>query len=245
MVRHSLLLLCTLVSPFAWTSEGTGGSVDWPVYLGDAEGTHYSELKQINRENVDRLVEVWRWTGSGNREDGRTQIQCNPLIIDGILYGTTADLHVVAIDASTGLFLWRFDPFSGEGNPSGLGVNRGLSYWISDDGSDRRLFFSGHFFLHALDPANGRLIESFGEGGKVDLRKGLGRPSEDLFVISNTPGAVFGELIIMPVRVGEGPGPVPPGHIRAFNVRTGEQVWRFNTIPQPGEPGYETWPPEA
>ena len=123
-----------------------------------------------------------------------------------------------------------------------MGVNRGLVYWTNGDQS--RLLFTAGSFLYALDPVAGKRITAFGENGTVDLRNGLGRDASDRFVISTTPGIVYKDLLILGTRVDEGSG-AAPGHIRAYNVITGEQEWIFHTIPQPGEFGYDTWPEEA
>jgi quinoprotein glucose dehydrogenase len=209
---------------------------DWPVYLGDAAASHYSTLDQINTSNVHQLEVAWTWR-AGDARDDQTQIQCNPLIIDGVMYATTPQLKVVALDAATGEERWRFEPR----DPNG--VNRGLAYWR--DGDDRRILFGCARWLHAIDAATGRLIESFGDRGRVDLAEGLDRDVRGLAIQANTPGAIYRDLIIMGMRLGEGPAPAAPGHIRAYNVRTGQMAWKFRTIPFPGEEGYETWPPEA
>jgi quinoprotein glucose dehydrogenase len=209
---------------------------DWPVYLGDKAASHYSTLAQITPENVGRLEVAWTFH-AGDAREGATQIQCNPLVIGGVLYATTPQSKVVALDAATGRELWRFTPLE----PNGL--NRGLAWWT--DGSERRLLFGNGHWLHALDPDTGRLIDSFGDRGRVDLEQGLGRDVTGLAIQANTPGVVYRDLIIMGMRVGEGPAPAAPGHLRAYNVRTGRQEWIFHTIPQPGEPGYETWPADA
>lgn len=209
---------------------------NWSVYLGDKGASHYSTLSQITRENVAQLEVAWTWH-AGDARDNQTQIQCNPLVIDGIIYATTPQLKVVAIDAATGEELWRFIPFE----PNG--VNRGLAYWA--DGDERRILFGVSHWLHAIDARTGQLIDSFGNHGRVDLSMGLDRDVTGLAIQANTPGVIFRNFIIMGMRLGEGPGPAAPGNIRAYDVRTGALVWRFHTIPQPGEPGYETWPPDA
>lgn len=209
---------------------------DWPVYLGDKAGSHYSPLSQITPDNVAQLEVAWTFH-AGDLREGATQIQCNPLVIDGVLYATTPQSKVVALDAATGRELWRFAPLA----PNGL--NRGLAWW--SEGAERRLLFGNGQWLHALDPATGRLIETFGAAGRVDLGQGLDRDASGFAIQANTPGVVFRDLIIMGMRVGEGPAPAAPGHIRAYDVRTGDLRWKFRTIPQPGEPGYETWPVDA
>ena len=215
---------------------------DWPVYLGDAASSQFSELKQINRKNVAQLEAAWTYHSGDSRKDNRSQIQCNPIIIDGVLYGTSPQLKLLAIDAATGMERWRFDPFASDPNAV-TGVNRGVVFW--KDGKDCRILFTAGQRLFCINADSGKAIESFGENGIVDIREGLGRDPKSLFVLANTPGAVYRDLLILGTRVSEGPGPSAPGHIRAYNVRTGKIVWTFRTIPQPGEPGYETWPPDA
>jgi quinoprotein glucose dehydrogenase len=216
---------------------------DWPVYLGDKASSHFSELKVINTRNVQRLDVAWIYHAGDGRADNRSQIQCNPLVIGGVLYGTSPQLKLVALDAATGRELWRFDPFAGTGENSALGVNRGLVYW-AERGERRVLFTAGHH-LYAIEAGTGKPAAAFGKDGRVDIREGLGRDPNTLFVLANTPGVVFRDLLILGTRVSEGPGPSAPGHIRAYDVRTGRIVWTFRTIPSPGEPGYETWPPDA
>lgn len=214
---------------------------DWRVYLGDAGGSHYSSLARIHRGNVTELKEAWRFrTGDAAKN---SQIQCNPLIVDGVLYGTSPQLKLFALDAATGRELWRFDPFQHPGMAGGRGINRGVVFW--QEGAERRLLYTASQYLHAIDPGTGKLIESFGDGGRVDLTRGLDRDVTGLYLAGTSPGAVYGDVIIMSMRVGEGPGPAAPGHIVAYNVRTGQRQWIFHTIPQPGEAGHETWPADA
>ena len=216
---------------------------NWSVYLGDAGGTHYSTLTQINSGNVAKLRPAWTFRTGGADANNRSQIQCNPLVIDGVLYGTSPLLVLFAVEAATGRELWHFDPFAAGNVEGGRGLNRGFSWW--QEGGERRLMFSAGRFLHAIDPATGKLIEGFGDKGRVDLLDGLDRDVKGLSLAANTPGAIFRDLIIMPMRLGEGPGPAAPGHIRAYDVRTGARRWIFHTIPHPGEAGYETWPADA
>lgn len=222
-------------------SARAAASTDWPVYLGDKDSSHYSSLKQINAKNVHRLQLAWTHHAGDARADNRSQIQCNPLIIDGVLYGTSPQLKLLALDAASGRELWRFDPFA-DGRGS-AGVNRGVVYWA--DGDDRRILFAAGRHLHAIDATTGRPVPTFGDGGRVDVQRDLGRDVSRLPVIPTTPGIVFGDLLILGARVSEGPGPVAPGHVRAYDIRTGRLAWIFHTIPQPGEAGHETWPPEA
>lgn len=208
-------------------------NTDWPHYLGGSDRNHYSKLDQINKENVHLLEVAWTYhTGDFG------EMQCNPLIIDGVLISTTATNEVVALDARSGQLLWKFIPTK---NKSFL-VNRGVSYW--NEGSDRRIYTTYGEWLYALDFQTGKPVASFGDLGKTHLKAGLGASAVDKFVTSRTPGTVFKDLIIMPLVVSEGSG-AAPGFVQAFNVKTGALEWVFNTIPQPGEFGYETWPEDA
>lgn len=247
--RLSVSWVCTAMLALSITVAAGGAGptsraadADWPVYLGDKASSHFSALKQLTPGNVTKLRVAWVYNAGGSDTNNRTQIQCNPLAIGGVLYATTPDVQAFALDAATGRELWRFDP----GAERGLGksgVNRGLAYWAQ--GADKRILFGNDRYLHALDATTGKRIASFGDGGSIDLKRDLGRDVSTLALQANTPGVVYGDLIIMGMRVGEGPAPAAPGHIRAYNVRTGKLAWRFNTIPQPGEEGYETWPPNA
>jgi quinoprotein glucose dehydrogenase len=211
-------------------------SRNWPTYLGDKEASHYSTLEQITPANVSKLEVAWTWRGGDARPDS-SQIQCNPLVIDGVLFGTTAAMKLVALDARTGVEIWRFVPEEANG------VNRGLAYWA--DGNDRRVLYGNGHWLHAVDARNGKLIDSFGDHGRVDLSRDLGRDVTGLAIQMNTPGVIYHDTIILSMRVGEGPGPAAPGHVRAYDVRTGRMVWIFHAIPYPGEAHYDEWPADA
>ncbi len=224
-----------VLSAFALRVDAAAGR-EWSTSLGDKGASHYSTLTEITPANVTQLEVAWTWAAGDARPDS-TQIQCNPLMIDGVLYVTTPQLKLVALEAATGRELWRFVPADAGG------VNRGVSYWA--DGDDRRILFGSNQWLHAVDARTGKPILAFGEQGRIDLGKGLGRDVSGLQIQANTPGAIFRNLIILSTRVGEGPGRAAPGYIRAYDVRTGMMVWIFHTLPHPGEPGYETWPEDA
>ncbi|HKI44320.1 MAG TPA: PQQ-binding-like beta-propeller repeat protein, partial [Balneolales bacterium] len=204
--------------------------------------SQYSRLDQINRQNVHNLKVAWIYhTGDKNVQ---SQIQCNPLMINGVLYGTSPRLKVFALNAANGKQIWRFDPFPNDPAYNPLGVNRGVSYW--SDGNDKRILFVAGSYLYALNAKTGKPIESFGNRRRRSLKDSLdlNRDVSKLFVTSTTPGVVYKNLIIVGTRVSEG-SDAAPGHIRAYDVRTGYIKWTFHTIPQPGEFGYNTWPPEA
>lgn len=212
----------------------------WRVYGGDLAGSKYSALDQIHRGNVEDLALTWSFQTGDARTRPPSTIQCNPIVIDGVLYATSPGLRLFALDAATGKRLWRFDPFPGR---RAFGVNRGVAYWA--DGADRRIFYAAGRYLYALNAETGRPVASFGHRGKVDLRQGL---DQDLFYLSVTatsPAIVFGDILIIGSRVGEGPGAAGPGHIRGYSARTGKRVWIFHTIPHPGEAGHDTWPRDA
>lgn len=209
---------------------------DWPEYHGDGERSHYSELQQIDQTNVTRLQVAWQYASGGADTTGsRSQMQCNPIMVDGILYGVSADIQAFAIDAATGLALWKSDLEGTEGT-----LSRGVTYW--SDGKAKRIFFGAGRWLHALDATTGVLISTFGTDGRIDLRDGIRRPGADDFISSNTPNTVYKDLIIVSGRVAETETALL-GDIRAYNIRTGALVWTFKTIPEPDQPGYETWDP--
>jgi quinoprotein glucose dehydrogenase len=211
----------------------------WSVYRGDASNTAYSSLDQINKDNVSQLQVAWTYhTGDAEQGNG-SAIQCNPIIVNGMMYLTSPKLKLIAVNPATGKEVWKFDPFQGE---QSQGVNRGVTFW--QDGNEKRIFFTAGSRLYALDAENGKLISDFGQDGAVDLRQGLGREPEKLFVAASSPGVIFKDLLIQGTALGEGYD-AAPGFIRAYDVRTGKIAWTFHTIPQPGEAGYETWPPDA
>lgn len=209
----------------------------WRLYSGDLTGSKYSSLASINKENIKDLQVAWTYHTGDMSESPPTTIECNPVVIDGVMFITTPALKVVALDAATGRERWIFDPFEGEGS---FGENRGVTYWR--EGKDQRIYFVAGAWLYCLNAVNGKPVEGFGQLGKVDLYEGLGRDVHHLWLTAPTPGIIYKDLLILGSRVGEGPGPAAPGHIRAFDVRTGEIRWIFHTIPQPGEFGYDTWP---
>ncbi len=218
------------------TDDKPNDYTNWGEYLGGPDRNHYSALNQITPENVTQLKVAWTYAAADSG-----QIQTNPIIVDGVLYGVTPTVQAFALDAATGKELWRF------GDPLKVwhSTSRGVTYWAPKSGDDTpRIIYTVGPRIYALDAKTGQPIPSFGENGHADLHEGLGAQAKDKFIISNTPGTLFEDLIVMPVRVSEGPD-AAPGYIRAFNVRTGKLVWTFRTIPNPGEYGYETWPKEA
>src|SRR4051812_3613223 len=180
MLLYPLRCLWLTIVVTSLVCSNSGADQDWPVYLGDKASTHFSPLRQITKQNVSDLEVAWTYHAGDGRPDNRSQIQCNPLVIGGVLYGTSAQLKLVAVDAARGVELWRFDPFAE--NPGGsIGVNRGVVYWA--DGEDRRILFTAGQFLYAIDIHTGKAITSFGQNGRVDVREGLDRDPKKLFVV--------------------------------------------------------------
>lgn len=218
-------------------TSSTSGA-DWPVYHGNPNGTHYSTLDQINTGNVKTLTVAWRFdSGDAFGEGGNaSDMEGNPLIVHGRLYFVSPKGRLFCLDAAKGTQTWVFDPAFGEIVNTKQRL-RGVSYWT--DGSDERILFTFRNNLIAVDARTGLLIDGFGHDGMVDLRDGLGRDPQSISVGNVTPGVVFKDLIIM------GSTGNTPGHIRAYDVRTGQMKWIFHTIPWPGEAGYDTWPKDA
>lgn len=234
-MHRFLLLYCLLVIAVAFYPRfDDKNNDDWADYLGGPDRNHYSSLNQIDTNNVNQLKVAWSYSAPDTG-----QMQMHPIIVKGVLYGISSALQVFALDAATGRELWRFgDPFK-----SGVSTSRGVTFWSNQQGDERILFTSGAW-LYALNATTGKLIESFGEAGRTNLRAGLGEQAKEKFVISNTPGTVFENLIIMPMRLSES-ADAAPGHVQAFDIQTGQLAWVFHTIPQPGEFGYTTWPKDT
>jgi quinoprotein glucose dehydrogenase len=200
------------------------------AYGGGPEQLRYSSLTQINRANVKQLQVAWTYD---TRESGDLQTQ--PVVADGTVYAYTPSQKVFALDGATGKEVWTFDA-----KLQGRGPNRGVMIWQGDGGDGRRVFAPVHEYIYALDGRTGEPLATFGDGGRIDLRENLGREPKEQSVRLTTPGAIYRDLLIVGGRVNEGlPG--SPGHIRAYDVRTGQLRWTFRTIPHPGEFGYETW----
>jgi quinoprotein glucose dehydrogenase len=237
MMTKSIFVLLAMISIMGAQPRGRPavGYRDWQAYGGGPDSIRYSTLTQINRSNVHRLRVAWTYD-TGDAFPG-SEMQCNPIVVDGTLFATTPKLRVIALHAATGKLKWSFEP---EG--MGRGRNRGVVYWA--DGTDQRVFTSCRSYLYALDARTGRPMPGFGKQGRIDLREGLGRDPDGLPVMLTTPGVIYKDLLIVGHLTSEGL-PSAPGDIRAFDVRTGKLRWSFHTIPHPGEFGHATWPPDA
>ena len=189
----------------------------WHRSHGDNGGTRFSALDQINRQNVTNLQVAWTY----HAQDGSNYLQCNPIIVDGVMFGPTPGKHIVAVNAANGAELWRFKP---EGKPA----FRGLIYWPGRVGAGERVMFCAGKFLYALNPKTGQPIADFGEGGKAVLP---GRAQGDFGAATAGP-TIFERIIVVPGFEKDAWG---------LDVVNGKHLWTFHTVPQPGEFGYDTW----
>ena len=233
-----VLLLSLLAAP------GKSLAQEWPHYGGDLAGRKYSALDQINRDNVGRLKVAWTYH-TGDVSDGsqfpvRSAFECTPLAVDGVLYLTTPFGRAIALEAATGKELWAFDPKLDKHRPYNLFINRGPAYWSR--GKERRLYWGtldGRLF--ALNARNGRPVGSFGTGGVLNLRAGMADRFPKRIYGMSSPPLIFENLVIVGSVVSDGLPRGPDGDVRAFKADTGQVVWRFNTVPRPGEVGNDTW----
>ena len=258
LINGILTLSCSL--PITAIAQQGSGSSDWLNYGGDSGHSKYSSLSQINADNVQRLEVAWIWNSVDQairesnamiRERGSFRsyaYEVTPLAVDGVLYTTTSLGQIAAIDPESGETLWSFDPvLYADGRPAVHGfMTRGLAYWTDGD-QERLLYAGGRTYLLSIDPTTGRPDPEFGRGGRVDLKRGLGRTIDPALYAVSSPPLVVGDVVIVGSAMTEGTDfrEAPPGHVRGFNVRTGEMQWIFHTIPQPGEYGADTWPDDA
>jgi quinoprotein glucose dehydrogenase len=217
----------------------------WGTYAGSKDGNRYSSNEQITTRNVSTLKVAWIYSSHDKDTGNRSQNQCNPIMVDNILYATSPKLKLFALDAATGVQKWIFDPASRIGAKKDdplayYKVCRGVVYWEDENGDNKRIFYSVGSKTYAIDAGSGRPVIGFGKGGYLDLTENLGRKVNS-FVSGTTPGVVFKQLLIMGDRVSESED-AAPGDIRAYDALTGKLQWTFHTIPQPGEKGFDTWP---
>ncbi len=227
---------CVLAMLFAGALHGQDHST-WRDYGGSADGAQYSSLTQVNRANVVKLQRVWSLPTGDDRG-----YLFNPLVVGSTMYVLAHNNALVALDASTGRELWTHNFHA----KTPLITTRGLNYWQSADGKDRRLILAVDNTLQEVDAATGASItEGFGKEGRVDLREGLGRDASKLALVqSYNPGKVYKDLLILGSATNEEYAS-GPGDIRAYNVLTGALAWTFHTVPHAGEVGYDTWPKDA
>lgn len=248
-------LAALLMAAVSGRALAQGGSPqgDWPHYAGDHGSTKYSGLDQINADNFDELQVLWRWETADKDLGEKTrfrpfQLRATPLEINGVVYISTGMSQIAAIDVKTGKTLWVHDPESYKrGVPThGMFHHRGVEYWT--DGNEERIFIStGGRQLVSVDAKTGKPDPNFGNGGWVDLLKDLGREVDGRNIGDNKPPIVCRDTVIVGSIIMDFPTMKsnPPGHVRGYDVRTGKLKWRFNSIPQEGEFGNETWENES
>lgn len=222
----------------AWGAAPEG---DWRFYGGDSGATRFSPLTQLKPSNAKNLKLAWTYKCGDAAQRPATTIECTPLIVDGVMYITTAKVQVRALNAATGEPMWNFNPFPpGTRSP---GINRGVTWF--EDGKDKRVFAAAGDKLYCLDPKTGQPMKVFGDNGVVDLTTQFDRDMTGLSFRVTSPAVVFEDTVIVGGGGGEGPRPQAPGHIRGYDAYTGKRKWIFHTIPHPGEFGYNTWPKDS
>jgi quinoprotein glucose dehydrogenase len=241
-INSHRLLYIFLLLPFAQSCTSTAETDNysrWEVANGDKAATHYSSLKQIDTANVGQLQVAWTYLSEKGDTTKKGPMECNPIIIDNTLYAVSPKLKLFAIDAATGKEKWRFDPADSVNNKTwhrnSVNMNRGVAYW--SEGEDKRIIYTVGSVALEVNAVTGKLVSSFGQDGGINLNLGLDRDPLKTFVSPTSPVMVYKNLFFLSGLVGDD----TPGHIRAFDVKTGEQKWIFHTIPYPGEPGFETW----
>lgn len=228
-MRFILFIGISVLGVWGCQPPDTFSESDWAYPGGSAGQTKYSSLGQINKSNVADLEVAWVFNSgvtSGN-------VQMNPLIVDGNVYVTTPLQEVIAIDGATGEQIWRFNP-AREGEQFG-GINRGISLWRKRNERER-IFFTSGGFLNAVYAQDGSPVLEFGDRGRISLNDGLVKPPEKMGITAPGAPVTVGDLVIVGAMTW-----ASPANVSAFNVYTGERVWIFHTIPQPGEYGYESW----
>ena len=248
--RIALLLVWTIAAPYAHATE-----TDWPAYGNDPGSTKYADLDQLNANNVAKLRVAWQWQSPDNalvRADPKKTpwgFKSTPLKVGHMLYTSTSLGHVAAIDAATGKSIWVFDTRTyADGRPTNLGFNhRGVAYWSNNKGQSRIFMPTNNGYLWALDAETGEPLQGFGQAGRVDLTLGLGRAIERKHYSVISAPTVVADVVVVGSSILDGPKnkEMPPGHVRAFDPITGEQVWVFETIPQGQAYGSNTWENES
>lgn len=229
--------------PRPWLSDDPDR--EWRHYGGTAGASRFSPADRIDRSNVTRLRPAWTHRTGDAMQRPQTTIECTPIIVDGVMYITTARVKVQALDAATGKLLWSFDPLDRSSARRSAGVNRGVCYWQAEDGSAQRIFSTVQNRLYSLNARTGQPDPSFGHGGMIDLNEDLDNEVAGVSVKCTSPVVAYRNLIVVGGGGGEGPYPQAPGHIRAYDALSGERLWIFHTTPRPGQFGYDTWPPNA
>ncbi|MCH2323373.1 MAG: pyrroloquinoline quinone-dependent dehydrogenase [Pseudomonadales bacterium] len=234
---------------------------DWMHYGNDPGHTKYAPLDQINRENVADLEVNWIWESIDNQAVAErpqhvpSGFKATPITRNGTIYVSTPLGFIAAIDAQTGQQKWAFNTFTWEhGRPANNGFNhRGVTFWEKPtaNGTEPRIIMTtANAFLWSIDAETGEPDLSFGVNGKTDLTLGLGREVDRSMIAHSAAVPIVGNTVIIGSVVYDQPmfdmvpeklTDLPPGHVRGFDLNTGQQKWIFHTIPQPGEFGNDTW----
>ncbi|OSZ76991.1 quinoprotein glucose dehydrogenase [Chitinophagaceae bacterium IBVUCB2] len=222
---------------FIYLSCNTGSSsynhTTWSQYGGGPDQSKYFDAADITKQNVNQMQVAWTFSTEDN-----IPYMFQPIVVDTTMYVYGKNSSLIALSIITGKEIWIHT------NLQGLS-RRGMNYWESKNGKDKRLVFTLNNSLQEIDAITGKTITSFGDSGYVDMRVGLDRdPTSIRRMQAMTPGVIYDDLIIMGSAPGEGYFSAP-GYIRAYNIVTGKLEWTFHTIPHPGEFGYETWPKDA
>jgi len=239
-MKSGAAVAATTVLPGA-RAETKDPAREWRHYGGDPGTNRYSPLDQINRSNVKRLKVAWTHHTEDSMERPATTIECEPIVIDGVMYIQTAQLQTRALDAATGKQLWNFAP-PGATARRATGVSRGVSYWRNpDDPKDKRIYAPNNEYMFCLNATTGKLNPGFAREGTLTLSDDMDPDRPGLPVSLSNPPAIFKDVLICGANMGEGPDRTAAGHIRGFDARTGKRRWIFHTIPKPGEFGFDTW----
>ncbi len=247
------VLLVVLAVP----SMGSADMADWPSYGSSLASTKYSPLDQINPDTIGRLGISWIWYSIDNEwvqvrpEFVPGPFKSTPIKVGDVLYTSTSLGAVAALDAATGEMIWTFDTGTWkDGRPANMGFNhRGVSFY-EKDGRARIFIGTNNAYLWSLNAETGKPDLSFGVKGRVDLTKGLGRPVNRKLYSNTAAPMIVGDVIVMGSVVQDSPAygfrtprrdMMPPGHVRGYDVRTGEMRWIFHSVPRAGELGAETW----
>ena len=240
----SLLLVAAAGVPLSAAEPTSGEIADWPFYGGDAGGSRYSPLTQINKSNVTELKVAWEYhtgdisDGSDNRR--KSEFETTPIVVDGTMYLSTPFNRVVALDPETSREKWSFDPKIDlhAGYSEGL-VNRGVTLWIDaargeGDACHRRIFLATiDARLFALDAASGRACADFGAAGQIDLTRGIANITRRGEYEETSAPAIAGDLVIVGSSIADNDRVASPsGVVRAFDARTGNLRWSWNPIPE-------------
>ncbi len=244
----SLTLAALLASTAPALAQYGAADGEWRFYAGDGGHTQYTALDQIDASNVSDLEVAWRWQAENSAERPFFNFESTPIMIGGVLYTSTGASEVAAVDAATGETIWLYTPRpkpGAEDDPSRRpqGSGRGVAYWT--DGERETIFHNvSDGRLLALDAKTGRPVDGFGDGGFVDLSRDIDRPGAEVRCIS-TPIVSNDVVVAQVVPTGDSGYEATPGHIRGYDVRTGERLWIFHVVPQGDDFGVDTWQNES